>query len=207
MLFWCKDFAVTSTNGSGDAQGVRSPTLCGSRRQSRRSIREPGANSGLWGRWSVEMLKGETRVSLEDFLLRQRSAGRGPQAPVRPPALDFSLAKRPPVWAGSSGRRTGKIIPRRAKIPVPRSTRGRKVGRQHARSPPCGYSPQGGTIMVSFDQYQLELQCQLDRAAKRGTKCVIVTATELNLAVGGHLAPWTTASTPWKARWSKAMRC
>lgn len=39
--------------------------------------------------------------------------------------------------------------------------------------------------MVAFDHFQHELQNQLRRASKRGAKSIIVTASELNLAVGG----------------------
>lgn len=42
-----------------------------------------------------------------------------------------------------------------------------------------------GAIMVSFDHYRSELQRQLDNATKRGAKSVVVTASELRLAVDG----------------------
>ena len=39
--------------------------------------------------------------------------------------------------------------------------------------------------LVSFDHFQHELQTQLRQAFKRGAKSIVITATELNLAVGG----------------------
>ena len=41
------------------------------------------------------------------------------------------------------------------------------------------------TRLVSFDHYSFELQNQLREASKRGASFIIVTASELNLAVGG----------------------
>ncbi|QDM32699.1 hypothetical protein FNL55_16085 [Tardiphaga sp. vice352] len=39
--------------------------------------------------------------------------------------------------------------------------------------------------MVSFDHYQHELHKQLQQASERGAKSIVITAAELNLAVGG----------------------
>lgn len=39
--------------------------------------------------------------------------------------------------------------------------------------------------MVSLDHYQHELHSKLQQASKRGAKSVVVTAEELNQAVGG----------------------
>ena len=41
------------------------------------------------------------------------------------------------------------------------------------------------THLVSFDHYQHELHNQLQRASERGAKSIVVSAAELNLAVGG----------------------
>ncbi|QDM17666.1 hypothetical protein [Tardiphaga sp. vice278] len=40
--------------------------------------------------------------------------------------------------------------------------------------------------MASLDHYQHELQSQLQCAAKRGAKSIIITAAELNLAIAGR---------------------